>query len=169
MKPYKTQAIGGVLGKEGWGSGSLAKDQTLTPSPFHLRQLLSSSFPRLGRCPDDNVASNSKWPATATSCHGTLTPGPRGSKSFTCLSPFSLTAPGRGCWESKHIWARMPKFLPVEGDGVLCAALGTQKCSSLFPALPAGCRALRWEEPVSLNDQPNTSRDGSTGKDTSTV
>lgn len=34
MKPYKTQAIGGILGEEGWESGSLAKDKGLALIPF---------------------------------------------------------------------------------------------------------------------------------------
>ena len=47
LKPYKTQAVGRVLGKEGWESGSLAKDQSLAPPPLNSGKPLSGSFPHL--------------------------------------------------------------------------------------------------------------------------
>lgn len=49
VKPHKTQAVGGVLGKEGWESGSLAKGRGLAPRPLNSGKPLSGSSPHLAR------------------------------------------------------------------------------------------------------------------------
>lgn len=136
MKPYETQAIGRVLGKEGWESGSLAKDKGLLPKPLSLRETPFWLFPSYGhtclrRCPDDSDDS--------TNIKLLLSPN---SGSGSALSPSCALAPpvsqqqakAAGCPSESIPRAPIPACGMAGGGDAMCLFWNTEMLQVLSPS-----------------------------------